>query len=1341
VEEEEHMLLPLSSSSHSQSTEDSHRYPTLASHVMPVTAMPVANGACNQPQQIGTGPYRIPRWFYNPSRLRCELFYWSGCCGNSNNFQTFQSCQNLCEVDPCSLPLDQGVGSSRLFRFHFDTVLRLCQQFVFFGAGGNRNNFPTLEECQDQCPESPQVCAVPTSTAPQQCVPGNGCTENGFCHVGANTQSTVCCPKPLPLDRCQQPLNIGVGNANLQRWYFNPMTQTCSACVYKGMQGNENNFLTQQDCENACLAVNPCRIGVPFRNAQLQTVQCSAANPSVCPAGYYCHVGADPSTTVCCQALEANHNGATRCLEPMEKGEGEVTLTRFHFDRETRSCLPFEYRGMRGNTNNFVSKQNCESTCPIWINPCRGSPPVGMDRRPIACSAHQTCPPNTFCHVGADPSTTICCPSMTSTTNSWQQPLLVGSGPHRLARWYFNAVAKQCQPFTYTGLGGNENNFGSKEECVAVCPVFVNPCPFGDPLMKDEQPVHCLAGGPACPVGHFCHLGADAAATMCCLGSSDPCVGDRVEGDGNALLSRFYFDAAARQCKPFVYRGMHGNANNFLSEASCRERCPVQVDPCPLRMSSLSPRAVGLVSCAGTNSCPDEHWCHVGATADTTVCCPNVISDPCLATPRQAGVGDFNAQRWTFDPTTRRCIAFVYHGMRGTANNFLTKENCEQRCPVFENPCKSGEPFSSSGFYTTCSPQQSCPGGHYCHIGAVHNFCCPVLSGDPCGQPADRGIGRSQLARWYWEPNQQVCLPFAYCGLKGTQNNFLSRQDCERTCYELDNPCAGGTPELGSDERPLQCSASNNSTCSPSYWCHIGAGPVTTVCCPGRVPPPDTCSQPMNVGAGDDSLSRWYYDATARVCAQFVYRGRYGNQNNFLTREQCEGTCPVYVNVCPSGSPLLSPSGTTTICSFGGGECGPAHWCHLGLVPEEFQCCPGTPTNPGACTGLPESQGELGAAAPAQQRWYYDETARECRQFVYNGRKGNQNNFLTQEDCEETCSVFDNPCPGPIPLPPQSCSPMGETCGTGAWCHLGATPETTICCPNEGDPCSLPMSRGTGNAQLDRWYYNAQTANCQPFTYTGMRGNANNFLTREACEQRCGPNPCFEGQPYRAADGRPQTCSATATMNTCPVNHFCHIGADSQTTVCCPGATTGVCNLPMSTGEGNANLERFYFDAMTRTCRPFVYNGLKGNQNNFVSLRSCQLACQPFDNPCIGQPAVTAAGQVLFCSSTNKDACPVNFWCHIGATPETTVCCPGATNACSVPLAPGTGNNGLSRWYYNPDDRECVPFQYNGKRGNQNNFETQTECMRTCPEQLCLLSIDRGACGGRQTRYAFNRQT
>lgn len=60
--------------------------------------------------------------------------------------------------------------------------------------------------------------------------------------------------------------------------------------------------------------------------------------------------------------------------------------------------------------------------------------------------------------------------------------------------------------------------------------------------------------------------------------------------------------------------------------------------------------------------------------------------------------------------------------------------------------------------------------------------------------------------------------------------------------------------------------------------------------------------------------------------------------------------------------------------------------------------------------------------------------------------------------------------------------------------------------------------------------------------------------------------------------------------------------------------------------------------------------------------QACQLACQSLDNSCIGQPATGSNGQPLFCSATNKDTCPVNFWCHLGATPETTICCPGGRN-------------------------------------------------------------------------------
>ncbi|KAK5976530.1 hypothetical protein GCK32_013954, partial [Trichostrongylus colubriformis] len=55
-------------------------------------------------------------------------------------------------VDPCTLDKESGVGSAQLVRFYFNKQLRLCEEFVYFGAGGNRNNFLTVEECQTQCP-------------------------------------------------------------------------------------------------------------------------------------------------------------------------------------------------------------------------------------------------------------------------------------------------------------------------------------------------------------------------------------------------------------------------------------------------------------------------------------------------------------------------------------------------------------------------------------------------------------------------------------------------------------------------------------------------------------------------------------------------------------------------------------------------------------------------------------------------------------------------------------------------------------------------------------------------------------------------------------------------------------------------------------------------------------------------------------------------------------------------------------------------------------------------------------------------------------------------------------
>uniref|UniRef100_A0A1I8BW12 Kunitz/Bovine pancreatic trypsin inhibitor domain protein n=1 Tax=Meloidogyne hapla TaxID=6305 RepID=A0A1I8BW12_MELHA len=229
---------------------------------------------------------------------------------------------------------------------------------------------------------------------------------------------------------------------------------------------------------------------------------------------------------------------------------------------------------------------------------------------------------------------------------------------------------------------------------------------------------------------------------------------------------------------------------------------------------------------------------------------------------------------------------------------------------------------------------------------------------------------------------------------------------------------------------------------------------------------------------------------------------------------------------------------------------------------------------------------------------------------------------------------------------------------------IGSTQETTVCCPIEG------------TAQLPRFGYEPQTQQCHQFIYRGLKGNQNNFLTLEECQLACLPNPCPSGTPFVGADGRIQSCAVSSSMNTCPNNYWCHVGANTASTVCCPDANPNPCQLPMSTGEGFAQLERFYYDSASKTCKSFFYKGLKGNQNNFLTLT------------------------------------------------------PVLVNQQKVRVAK----------YYNADERQCISFQYNGKCGNQNNFLTSEECQNICPAALCLLSIDRGSCSGRHTRYAFSRE-
>ena len=59
------------------------------------------------------------------------------------------------------------------------------------------------------------------------------------------------------------------------------------------------------------------------------------------------------------------------------------------------------------------------------------------------------------------------------------------------------------------------------------------------------------------------------------------------------------------------------------------------------------------------------------------------------------------------------------------------------------------------------------------------------------------------------------------------------------------------------------------------------------------------------------------------------------------------------------------------------------------------------------------------------------------------------------------------------------------------------------------------MSPKTGKcrAAFKRFFYNKESGDCETFTYGGCDANANNFMDKEACENRC-KIPKTLQQPY-----------------------------------------------------------------------------------------------------------------------------------------------------------------------------------------------------------------------------------
>ncbi|CAM4614137.1 kunitz-type protease inhibitor 2 isoform X2 [Lepidochelys kempii] len=217
--------------------------------------------------------------------------------------------------------------------------------------------------------------------------------------------------------------------------------------------------------------------------------------------------------------------------------------------------------------------------------------------------------------------------------------------------------------------------------------------------------------------------------------------------------------------------------------------------------------------------------------------------------------------------------------------------------------------------------------------------------------------------------------------------------------------------------------------------------------------------------------------------------------------------------------------------------------------------------------------------------------------------------------------------------------------------HEGSGEPAGSPAPGPPELCLLPKVVGKCRAAFPRWWYNATSQACQPFTYGGCGANLNNFLVEDDCRARCvaagdgedvNEIPQASHRVVQSADeesrGRVQPANNTFTYEE----------------RCLAKAATGLCR---------ASFPRWWFDVESKTCRQFTYGGCGGNPNNYLSEAECLARC---------------------------------------------------SESCAAPRLTGPCRAAFPRWYYDPAAQACKQFVYGGCKGNKNNYLQEELCLRQC---------------------------
>jgi len=141
--------------------------------------------------------------------------------------------------------------------------------------------------------------------------------------------------------------------------------------------------------------------------------------------------------------------------------------------------------------------------------------------------------------------------------------------------------------------------------------------------------------------------------------STDSCLLPKERGSCFNEDLRFYWDAGVAECRPLMYSGCGGNANNFATQDDCYASCGRAVTtPDGARRRRYRRRRYRPGDCYELVS--------AGSTCD--------------GGDETGGGGGGVTPRWYFDSEHGNCLTFYFNGCNGNGNKFHSYDDCIALC-------------------------------------------------------------------------------------------------------------------------------------------------------------------------------------------------------------------------------------------------------------------------------------------------------------------------------------------------------------------------------------------------------------------------------------------------------------------------------------------------------------------------------------------------------------------------------------------------------------------------------------------------------------------------------------